>query len=65
MLELLDRFVIAGVENWKPQGLDTGAAAMLIAQSDAGGERSTAEVTEIRAYCVESVRRSQPSPRIP
>ena len=52
MLELLDRFVIAGVENWKPQGLDTGAAAMLIAQSDAGGERSTAEVTEMQSCCV-------------
>jgi glycolate oxidase len=53
MLELLDRFVIAAVETWKPQGLDTAAAAMLIAQSDAGGDQSAAEVAAMQTYCVE------------
>jgi glycolate oxidase len=38
MLELMDRRTVVAVESWKHIGLDTSAAAMVVAQSDAGGD---------------------------
>ena len=38
MLELMDRRTVAAIENWKHMGLDTTAAAMVVAQSDAGSD---------------------------
>jgi glycolate oxidase len=38
MLEVMDRRTVAAVEDWKHLGLDATAAAMLVAQSDSGGD---------------------------
>ena len=48
VLELLDRTTIAAVESWKQLGLNTEAAAMLLAQSDAGAN-SRLDVERISA----------------
>jgi glycolate oxidase len=46
-LELMDRAAIAAVERVQPMGLDPGAAALLLARSDAGGD----ETERIAAAC--------------
>ena len=51
LLELLDQVVLTAVEDWRNLGLDTSAAAMLVAQSDAGSEASLREVAAMRGCC--------------
>jgi glycolate oxidase len=51
LLELLDRFVLASVEEWRHLGLDTTSAAMLIGQSDSGGDEGHREVMSMRDCC--------------
>jgi glycolate oxidase len=46
-LELMDRAAMAAVERVKPMGLDPGAAALLLARTDAGGD----EANRIVAAC--------------
>ena len=41
LLELMDRTTVQAVEALRPMGLDTGAAALLLAQSDSPGEAET------------------------
>lgn len=48
LLELMDACVVRAVEDWKHLGLDTSAAAMIVGQSDAGGD---AGVAEVRLMC--------------
>ncbi|WP_437334925.1 FAD-binding oxidoreductase [Sorangium sp. So ce394] len=48
MLEIMDRTAIRAVERFRPLDLDTEAAAMLIAQSDAPG---SAELSCMQAAC--------------
>ncbi len=50
MLELMDQRTVAAVEDWKHMGLDTTAAAMVVAQSDAGGV-ADAEVQQMAELC--------------
>ncbi len=47
LLELLDRATVRAVEAYRPMDLDTDAAALLLARSDAGGE----EIGEMAAAC--------------
>jgi glycolate oxidase len=47
MLELMDRTTVRAVESHRRMDLDTSAAALLIAQSDAGGETAEREITAI------------------
>jgi glycolate oxidase len=51
LLELMDRQVISAVESWKHLELDTTAEAMLLAQSDGGGEVGTAEAETMARIC--------------
>jgi glycolate oxidase len=51
LLELMDREVISAVESWKHLELDTTAEAMLLAQSDGGGEAGTAEAETMARIC--------------
>jgi glycolate oxidase len=48
LLELMDRTALRAVEAYRPQGLDTDTAAMLIAQTDAAGG---AEAARVQAAC--------------
>ena len=41
LLELMDRTTVQAVEALRPMGLDTGAAALLLAQTDSPGEAET------------------------
>ena len=41
LLELMDRTTVQAVEAMRPMGLDTSAAALLLAQSDSPGEAET------------------------
>ncbi|MHB8508503.1 MAG: FAD-binding oxidoreductase [Candidatus Dormibacteria bacterium] len=50
MLELMDQRTVQAVEDWKHMGLDTDAAAMVVAQSDAGGQAVT-EVARMAELC--------------
>src|SRR5690606_32231243 len=50
LLEIMDRATVGAVESWQPLGLDTAAAAMLLARSDAGGE-AEAEAARMAAIC--------------
>jgi glycolate oxidase len=50
MLELMDQRTVAAVEDWKHMGLDTTAAAMVVAQSDAG-TLAAAEVQYMAEIC--------------
>jgi glycolate oxidase len=52
MLELMDRRTVVAVENWKHMGLDTTAAAMVVAQSDAGGDAGP-DVERMAGLCRE------------
>jgi glycolate oxidase len=51
-LELLDRYVIHAVEAALELGLDTDAGAMLMIESDAGGELAEAELEQATAACL-------------
>ncbi|MEZ3161199.1 FAD-linked oxidase C-terminal domain-containing protein [Microbacterium sp. BWT-B31] len=53
MLEFMDRVTISAVEDATRMGLDTDAAAMLIAQSDEPGGHAAWEVERMTAVCVE------------
>ena len=54
LLELMDRATIRAVEAWEPMDLDTDAAALLFARSDAGGAEGEREVEEMVALCEEA-----------
>lgn len=49
LLELIDRTTLHAIEQWKHLGIDTGVAAMLIAQCD--GASSTSEADRLAALC--------------
>lgn len=51
MMELMDQQAIHAVEDHRPMGLDRGAGAMLVAQSDAPGTARASEVELIRQAC--------------
>lgn len=51
MLELMDGPSIRAVEDFRPMGLDTGAGALLVAQSDAPGAACAEEVDAMRRAC--------------
>ena len=51
MLELMDRTTITAVEEHQRMGLDTTAEAILIAQTDAGGDAGIAEADRLLAIC--------------
>jgi glycolate oxidase len=50
MLELMDRTTLRAVEAYRPQGLDTNTAAMLIARTDAAG----VDAARVSAACEEA-----------
>jgi glycolate oxidase len=52
-LELMDRSSVTAVENHRRMGLDTGAGATLIAQSDSGGAQAVAEIARMEALATE------------
>ncbi|TDD28170.1 FAD-binding oxidoreductase, partial [Kribbella turkmenica] len=51
LLEIMDRTTIAAVNRYKRMDLPTEAAAMLLAQSDAGGEAGAADVATVAKLC--------------
>jgi glycolate oxidase len=51
LLEIMDRTTIKAVNDLKRMDLPTEAAAMLIAQSDAGGEAGAADVATVAKLC--------------
>ena len=53
MLELMDQLTVRAVEDWKHMGLDTTAAAMVVAQSDAG-PLAAADVQLMADICARS-----------
>ncbi|TWD82352.1 glycolate oxidase [Kribbella amoyensis] len=53
LLEIMDRTTIAAVNDYKRMDLPTDAAAMLIAQSDAGGEAGAADIATVAKLCRE------------
>jgi glycolate oxidase len=54
VLELLDRACLEAVEQWKHLGIDTDAAAMLLARVDAPGDAGAAEAAAIAATMTDS-----------
>lgn len=54
MLELMDRVSINAVEDFSPRGLDRGAGALLIVQSDAPGLARAAEIATVEQLCHEA-----------
>jgi glycolate oxidase len=54
LLEILDATTIAAIERWKRMGLDTSAAALLLAQSDLPGELAADEVARIEQACADA-----------
>jgi len=58
-LELLDRYVIGAVEMALELGLDPDAGAMLMIESDAGGESGEAELLAAASACAEAGSISQ------
>ncbi len=54
MLELMDHASINAVEDHRSMGLDRDAGALLIAQSDAAGGVSSAEVQTMETMCLEA-----------
>jgi glycolate oxidase len=54
LLEVLDATTIRAIERWKRMGLDTAAAALLLAQSDLPGDLAADEVTTIERACKEA-----------
>ena len=53
MLELMDRPTINAVEDMTRMGLDRGAAAMLVIQSDEPAEHAALEIEQISTICEE------------
>jgi glycolate oxidase len=53
MMELMDQASINAVEDHKPMGLDRGAGAMLLAQSDAPGAARGEEIALMESLCTE------------
>jgi glycolate oxidase len=53
-LELMDAFTIAAVDDMHQLGLDRGAAAMLMIESDAGGAAAERELSASEAACLEA-----------
>jgi glycolate oxidase len=51
MMELMDQTSINAVEDYRSMGLDRSAGAILIAQSDAPGPASAAEIDVMEAAC--------------
>ncbi len=51
MLELMDQSSINAVEDHLSMGLDRTAGALLLAQSDAGGARASAEIQQMADLC--------------
>jgi glycolate oxidase len=51
LLEIMDRTTIRAVNKYKRMDLPDDAAAMLIAQSDAGGEAGAADVAAVAKLC--------------
>jgi glycolate oxidase len=51
LLELMDQTSLVAVEEWRPMGLDTSRAAMLVAQSDLPGDAGSAEADRILGEC--------------
>jgi glycolate oxidase len=51
LLELMDSATLRAVENFQPMGLETSAAALLVAQSDLPGKAGEAEADAILAAC--------------
>lgn len=51
LLEIMDRTTVVAVDEWKQMGLDRSAAALLLAQSDAGGEQAQREMGAVEAAC--------------
>ena len=51
LLELMDQASLRAVEQWQPMGLDTTAAALLVAQSDLPGNAGEAEADLLLAEC--------------
>jgi glycolate oxidase len=54
LLEILDRTCIRAVNEWKGMGLDDGAHALLLAQSDSGGTRGAEEIDRVASLCREA-----------
>ena len=54
LLELMDRASLQAVEQWQPMGLDTSAAALLVAQSDLPGPAGEEEADRLLAECERS-----------
>ncbi|MFK0113334.1 FAD-binding oxidoreductase [Streptomyces sp. NPDC091217] len=52
LLEIMDGVTLAAVEAFRPQGLDPTYAALLIAQSDLGGEAGQEQAKAIEAMAV-------------
>ena len=54
LLEIMDRATLRAVEDFQPMGLDTAAAALVIAQSDLPGDGAAQEATRILQACVDA-----------
>jgi glycolate oxidase len=54
LLEILDASTIAAIERWKRMGLDTDAAALVLAQSDLPGELAAVEASRIERACADA-----------
>jgi glycolate oxidase len=53
-LELMDRTVIAAVDDWHNLGLDRSAAALLLIESDAPGAAAEAELAAAEGCCTDA-----------
>ena len=51
LLEIMDRTTLEAVETWRPMGLQTDSAALLVMQSDAPGTAGAAEADLMLALC--------------
>jgi glycolate oxidase len=54
LLEVMDNTCICAVDDLLKADLDRGARALLVAQSDAGGEAAAAEIAALAALCEEA-----------
>jgi len=52
LLEIIDGFTLRAIEDWKHLGLDAAAAAMLLVQSDSGGDLARAEMALVEEKCM-------------
>lgn len=51
LMEIMDRTCIEAVEDWKRMGLSRSSSALLLCQSDSGGERAVEEMAALAAIC--------------